>query len=823
MASVRRSRRRRSSRDKNAASAHERLPKLALALFAAIVVVAPLAFGAVDRFVQCLLLGLFTLGLLIYPPALVRLDRRANVIVLSLVVLFLLKEFGPAQLFGIPDWRKTLSESFGVVFPWTHHPEPGRALDSLLALSAGALWFLWVRTLAAERAARPWLLWILLAAAAIVTLVSFTGLRAQGDTMSLFGWQRYTAGWRGFGPFPNRNHTACLLAMGAVVGCGCIVWSGTKRKQALIVAAFAMTALCVCGILATESRGGIVALVVGLIVFAALSLAKARNARALAAVGASALMLMGLAFAYGPDAFARFSAADSAGSTAQRVTIWQDTFAMWKDAPVFGHGLDSFRSVYPMYQTVWVDNAIVLHPESSLMQWLSELGLLFLLAGAIGLGWFLLRHLSAAYKQHRSFYLLAGGFGAIAVLLCHSLFDVPAHRWGTVIFALAALAVAAPYRSGSGSEEHAPGEEAEEGEEPRPAPPPSAPLVRASRAVALVPLCIAGFWGFCLVSAWPAWSPLTLQRTIARLTLGQRPSAEELRELLRFFPLQPALHQALGDRMIAGRVPGGDRWSERFRTAIRLSPAQWPTAVAIARSAMRVSPGRSLNFWQQAIERAGWRRADVFQTALRETAKLPAAAAAWEQYAEANPDLLLPLAQTVPPENGRPAFERWWQLRAASPDLREYEIRAFHGLARAWASDAQLQQWMELHRPWEDRDFREWAVLLHARGNHEAAWRLLRRRLPEPEYPTPRATASREILESRWRAAGGAVMAQDLADVHDQAGNKTAARDVILKQARSDDSPPWFKRKAAHLLAQQGEFKEAVDFLLNADQPTAPR
>src|SRR4029453_9004282 len=105
----------------------------AVAIFIVLTIAAPLAFGAVDRIVQTGLLVLFGVGICIYPPAIARPGRMGNALILTGVAVLLLKEFGPSAIFGKTPWRETLSVSYGVIFPWTHNPEPSRALDGLLS------------------------------------------------------------------------------------------------------------------------------------------------------------------------------------------------------------------------------------------------------------------------------------------------------------------------------------------------------------------------------------------------------------------------------------------------------------------------------------------------------------------------------------------------------------------------------------------------------------------------------------------------------------------------------------------------------------------
>ncbi len=476
----------------------------ALAIFAALVTLAPLAFGAVDQIVQATLLLVFAAGLALRPPSIARPSARTNRLLIALAAVLVFKEFAPAAIFGSVQWRTILTRQFGMELPWTHHPEPGRAVDALLSAGLAVLWLLWVRTLAGKRENRGWMAWSLAGAAATVAAVSF--LTHSVDARAIYGL-RFTPGWVGFGPFPNRNHTACFLAMGVVMACGTMVWEIMRRHTIQAILAGLMALLSLAGMLATQSRGGVLALGAGLAIYGGFCLAKFRNRRALALIATIALVGVAVALAGGHTLFSRFTARSTEDSNSSRVAIWGETLHLWADAPLFGHGAGSFSSVYPLYTQLPLDNESVLHPESSWLQWLAEMGAVPVLLAALLAGGWLVARARMAHASHRSFFLYAAGFATFGALLCHGAVDVPAHRWATAAFALAALGLACP----------------------RPKPTPQelewelqAPHAGFARRAALVPLGVALFWFLPLLADWPASSPLTLQRQLTLAVAARR-------------------------------------------------------------------------------------------------------------------------------------------------------------------------------------------------------------------------------------------------------------------------------------------------------------
>ena len=767
--------------------------RVALGIFALIVAAGPLLFGAVDRLVQIALTALLAVGVLLVPPAIVPLSRWGNRLLIALLALLACKELAPAEWFGATAWRTLLTRDFALALPPTHHPEPARALDAWLAAAVGVVWFLWVRRLAADRAHRAFLAWSLFASAGLVAAVSFA---TRGwDAQAIYGL-RFTPGWRGFGPFPNRNHTGDFLAMGAVLGCGCVTWAGARRKWRAVIGGGLLLVLVLVALLTTESRGGLLAFGLGVLVFFALAQFRLRNRKALAVAVGAVLVFGALGLAFGGPVLARFHS-EQAGmvSNALRVRIWHDVFTMWKDAPLLGHGLDSFTQIFPFYQTLELENGIVLHPESSWRQWLVELGLIPVILGAVALAVFAAHHLRESIRG-RSFFFRAAGFAAAAALLGHAVFDVPAHRWGTAGFALAALALACPMRLEGGR-------------------------IFAPRKTALVPLAAVVFWTLPLLCGRPAWSPLTLAQVLARTADSRDVPLAELQMMARYFPLSADLNQALGLRELA--VLGRSKpsaWQRHFQVASALLPGSWSLPAAQARAVARLSPELALGYWQQAVERGVLHRDEVFRMAVRETAGSPFAAGSWGRYVEGHPRLLLAYAATVPAEQARYYYARWWKERALTADLDPGEITAFYQNAPDWSGRAQFGEWMRRRAGWRTRDHRAWARLLHAWSDERPAWQLLAEVTPEQDFPVLPAALPREALETKWQnAPGNLVNAQQLAALRAREGETVPAEEIVLAVAARDEAPWWFVQKAAHILARRARFGEAVALLLKTPPP----
>ena len=767
-----------------------------MGIFILLMVIAPLAFGAVDRFVQIGLLFLLGVGIFLTPPAIARPSRIGNWLIVAGVSVLVLKEFGPSPLFGTTMWRKALTESYGVAFPWTHNPEPSRAFDGLLMGIVAGIWFLWVRTLAVDRSNRTVMLWVMLSSAAIVSIVSFATRGIDPD--AIYGL-RYTPGWVGFGPFPNRNHTACFLAMGTILGAGCVGWGGARKNYAAVAFSIILSIIAFVGLLATESRGGLAVFAVGFFLFIVLVLIRFPSIRSFSIAAGAVIMIFSIGMGFGAQVIARFSSKEGGEvSNALRVHIWQDTLRVWLDAPIFGHGIGTFTQIFPMYQEVATGGALVLHPESSWLQWLVELGALPVLVASVAAMAYIMPRLRVAYSTHRSIFMRAGPFSASAILLIHSIFDVPAHRWATAGFGLAALAIAcAPTALPSAA---------------------TVPnLVPAQRRTVLVPALIACFWLLPILFDFPAWSPLELNRLLTREQTTPYVSVRELERSLGYFPLNPTLHYSIALHQIDD--PKGRRsaeWQQHFRIAARLVPGSWELAAMQARACTRVAPGLSLHYWQLAVERAGHRSEEVFGIAMRETVRVPNYTVTWEQYARLHPELLLTFARNVPEAKSREAYANWWTQRASTvSDLGDAEVTAFYALVEQRGTHEQFEQFCELHQYLRARDFQTWVRLLHKWGADEAAWKTLAAEWPEPAMHSTPSRFEPARLASLWENdPNDPVIAREYAECLVKTGDIGRANQIILTVAGRPNAPDWFVRKAAYVHAASGKARQAISLYL---------
>lgn len=763
-----------------------------LVIFGLLVLLGPLAFGAVDRIVQAGLVLLLAVGVAVAPPARVVFSPRGRILVITLLALLLVKEFAPRLFFGGARWRRE-AELLGLSFPWSHHPEPARAFDWMLVFLVALVWLQWVRTLAADRTARIAMTWVIFLAGVVVAVVCFAMKVSPEKGGAIFGL-RPAQGWTGWGPFPNRNHTASLLAMAGLAGAGCLAWAIAKRRNLPVLAGVLGFLLIFAALLAGQSRGGLLGLGAGLAIFSVLLLLKYRDQRTMAGIVAGLLVVvMGLA-AFGTQVLGRFKSEETAQmSNHLRIAIWGNALTMWKDAPLLGHGAETFTGLFPFYQNLKLDDNVVLHPESSWLLWLTELGAVPVIL--IGLAFALLvsAGLRGTFKLRSSFSLGAGAFAGVGAILVHGLIDVPAHRWGTAGYALALLGLACPVAVGSG-------------------------VIRlVSPRLVLVPLAVGLFWVLPFLGRGPAWQPVTPELLRGRELSGggRRPALGEWQRALGYFPLARDLHHFAALRELEAGKPIGAEWQKHIEIVHRLAPGGWRYPITHAKAVKRFSPALCIEYWQIAIDRSDWRGFEILGDAVRDTSGLPRAGDLWADYVAANPKFGLTYAKLLPGEEGRPFFETWWEGRARVDEVSDDEARNFYVFAPNWATGEQLEEWIRRQSRRRREDYRTWMSLLHGVGRDERAWRVYEGIVPDPPYP-PRTNQStiRELETQMHLSPENPTHVVALAQAIEADGDADGARAMVVEAANKKNAPSWFLRKGAYLLATEGKFSEAVEMAL---------
>jgi O-antigen ligase len=250
-----------------------------------------------------------------------------------------------------------------------------------------------------------------------------------------------------YGSYVNRDHYAGLMEMLVpipfVLSMGHLLRGGKRALVGFCTVLMAST------IFLSGSRGGMLAFVLEMVLFAGLTLGKKQSPRrALGSVAACVLILAFLVFLGRGQVLGRLGDL----SPGIRLDISKDSLRMFFKRPVAGWGLGTFPTVYPSYRSFYT-NLFVNEAHNDYAQLLVETGL-------VGFGlmlWFLVRLYRQGLPTSRRWEFkwdgavsLASVLGCTGILL-HSFVDfnlqIPANA--AMFYALCGLAASTPLAESS--------------------------------------------------------------------------------------------------------------------------------------------------------------------------------------------------------------------------------------------------------------------------------------------------------------------------------------------------------------------------------------
>jgi O-antigen ligase len=289
-------------------------------------------------------------------------------------------------------------------------------------------------------------------------LYAFFALAQALTSQGKFFWV-YTPRFNGsiYGSYVNHNHYAGLMEMLApfpvVVSMGHLFSGGKRALMAFSAILMAST------IFLSRSRGGMLAFVVEIVLFAALTLMQKRNPRvALGLIAICVLVLGFLIFLGKGEVLGRLGDL----GPGIRLNMTKDCLRMFSHRPIWGWGLGTFPTIYPSYRSFYT-NLFVNEAHNDYAQLLVETGL-------IGFGlmlWFLVRLYQRGLPTSRRWEFKWDGTVSLAALLgCtgilfHSFVDfnlqIPANA--ALFYVLCGLAASPLTKSSRSGRSRSPGDE----------------------------------------------------------------------------------------------------------------------------------------------------------------------------------------------------------------------------------------------------------------------------------------------------------------------------------------------------------------------------
>lgn len=245
--------------------------------------------------------------------------------------------------------------------------------------------------------------------------------------------------------FMNRNHFGGYMALLLPAALALLADDLSKRRLGTAQASTLCVALLGAGVVASHSRGAVVAGATAFLAAAVLLFARRRVVLSFLVILLMAASAMAVLRFAEPEVLDRIGTLEHATDTPSfrtRVAAWRDTVAVWKAYPVAGVGANALRTVYPQHRRTTASGYLT-HAENEYVQALAEGGLVGV-ALALLLAAALARDVRRAGGAADSVRLVAAG-GALAVAAVHASLDfalsVPLYA---VTLAALAGALAAP-------------------------------------------------------------------------------------------------------------------------------------------------------------------------------------------------------------------------------------------------------------------------------------------------------------------------------------------------------------------------------------------
>jgi hypothetical protein len=286
---------------------------------------------------------------------------------------------------------------------------------------------------ARRRSLRPALL--VFGSALVVCLVTL--LHGVLDVGRVYGLYPTFEVWRWTrGPLINGNNLAGYLNLGLFTGAGIWLARRGERHSQLLAASVPLLAV---GTLLSGSRAGVVALALGVLLFAALVVRQGIAGRAsiLATLGVTSAAALALAVAGGGTRAWEVIHNADLGAKAR---VWRWSLALIRDFPVFGVGRGAYETAFLPYRQP-IENGwttIAAQVENLPLAWVCEWGILVGIGAWLGLGYVARRVARRALREP----IAAGIAIGLFALLLQNLADFSLEIFGVAALALVAFSAA---------------------------------------------------------------------------------------------------------------------------------------------------------------------------------------------------------------------------------------------------------------------------------------------------------------------------------------------------------------------------------------------
>jgi tetratricopeptide (TPR) repeat protein len=694
----------------------------------AIPVLACLLGGATEKWSEGIIVALLGLLFLVHPPKF-SWGPALNVIVLALLASAA-TAFLPANWFLQPAWRTALVDDFGINLPGMLSPQPWISLGCFLSFLAGLCWLYYVSTLDLDlRDVRTQLR---IFAFGVASLAALCIVVHYAHTALPF-WHNE----RRFGPFPNRNQTANLFGLTAIIILACgqeDIRHGRKRWLLWLIA----LGVIVVGIVLDFSRAGVLLLVAGSALWLGL-FALRKGSAARIALGVSVLLvLLTVMLLFGGQTLERFNlrAGDTGVASDLRWAIFRDALQLIRASPWCGIGLGNFDEVFAVFRDASLTSARTIHPESDWFWLWVEAGWPAVALTIAGIAFFVWRVFPLREGTNQRFRVAT----LIAALLfaLHGIVDVSGHRVGTAFAGIFLLGLAVRRPAGLR---------------------PSAAVPAVFRLIGLVLLIAGSAWTFATRYEKPLAGAVGVDNEMRLATSANRghnftETIQRTTRALGWAPLRWQLYflRALGK--VGARLPPSEA-ADDFRRARFLEPNVYEVPFEEGNVWVAAGePALALTAWREALRRAGSQRAEVYGRMLAVARQSsPRIQQGLEELGMVHHDLALIYLEHSGGAPFMAALQRFLEhdplLQTLTPE--EKVIFFKHWAERGDA--AELVSAVETHPDWMNYAWRGVAKYYASRNDFRAAFELIRRYGGAPALPPASQDSSVDQLRQALHAS----------------------------------------------------------------------
>ena len=741
--------------------------------------------GATQKWAEGVVVALLGLFLLARPPRF-SLGWTTNLVLMALVILAAVA-FLPSNWFFQPPWRAAFVEDLKIQLPSTLTPQIWITLTQLVSFIAGLSWLYVVCT--QDVGLREVRLQLRLFTAGIVMLAFLS--------IAVYLMQGTVPFWHNshnFGPFPNRNQTANLFGLSAIMVLACGQDDVRKGRKRWLIWVIALVVL-VAAIIINLSRAGVALVVVGSALWLGAIAFRKRSPSRLALGLCVLLLLASGLFLFGGETFERFHLRNlgTVGiSNELRWRICHDVFHFIHESPWCGVGLGNFDPIFALYRDASLTDQRALHPESDWLWLWTELGWPAVVLALIGLA-LIVRHVFPLREGTNQRYRFATLIASILFVI-HGIVDVSGHRIGTA-FAGALLLGLSLHRPLSLK--------------------PSRWISIFFRPIGLL-LLVAGI--SLVVAArgeklLPGSLGVTNVKQLAAVANNDRNFPETVsltNRALEWAPLDWQLYffRALAEVELKQPPDAVDD----FRRARFLEPLAYDVPLAEGTSWLAASrPVLAATAWREALRRAGQRRPGVYSNMLNNASlRSPELSQLLEEVGLSEHDLALPYLARI---SGAPFNRALAQILKNDPALQSFSETEKLALFAFWSErgDAeQLSRAVEQHPDWLPYAWLGSAKYKASQKDFRGAYELTQRHGEAVALPRAASSASLQQLESQYRVApDNLAIGYELYRAQMKSGRVDDALLTARHFSERSNAPAYFKYLEAQSWAEKQNWERA--------------